>query len=139
MTDLKRDGELDAVLATFGAELSRWPETRRSGAREALLRDQKFRRAWERERDLDRAIQTCAGELDREIAAAGALARVRERALARLPDPIAGIGWQRIAAAMLVAAMLGGAMDLVLMEETEASADVVMLDPLYGLAETAFE
>jgi hypothetical protein len=40
---------------------------------------------------------------------------------------------------VLVAGMLGGVMDLFLADETPDSADVVMLDPLYGLADTELQ
>ena len=57
----------------------------------------------------------------------------------RLPAPLAGLAWQRIAAAMLVAAMLGGMLDLVLAAAPGEAPDVVMLDPLEGLTEAELQ
>ena len=137
MIDTKGPSQLSAGLAAFGADFAKWPPHRVSGAREALLRDPEFRRAWEKERELDRAIVTARGELEDAIGRSGAVARVRQAALARFPQsPFGRIGWRRIAAAVLVAGMLGGAMDLILGQEGE-TADVALVDPvLYGLEPT---
>ena len=57
-------------------------------------------------------------DVDRpEIARSGAASRnAPAPAVAAAADPLAGIAWRRVAAAMLVAGMLGGAIDLVLPE-----------------------
>ena len=138
MIDTKGPSQLSAGLAAFGADFAKWPPHRVSGAREALLRDPEFRRAWENERELDRRIATARGEIDEAIGRSGAVGRVRQAALARLPPSRLGrIGFGRIAAAMLVAAILGGAMDLILAGQEGETADVALVDPvLYGLEPT---
>jgi hypothetical protein len=135
MSDTEGPSELSADVAAFGADFSKWPPARVAGAREELLRDPEFRQAWERERELDRAIATARGELDDAIGRSGAVGRVRRAALARLPrSPLGRIGLGRIAAAMLVAGILGGAMDLILAGQEGETADVAVVDPvLYGL------
>jgi hypothetical protein len=141
MSDTKGPSELSAGLAAFGADFSKWPPDRVSGAREALLRDPEFRRAWETERELDRGIATARGELEDAIGRSGAVGRVRHAALARLPgSPFGRIGLGRIAAATLLAAILGGAMDLLLVGQEGETADVALVDPvLYGLEPTEIQ
>ena len=130
-------------LANFGAEFSRWPGDAAAEARRALLTRPDFRRAWAAAGALEAALVEQRDRIDQAIKASGALARVRRSVLARAAadplarlrskrrggdNPFAGLRWQRIAAAMLFAALLGGATDLLLPEA--ASPDVVMLDPL---------
>jgi hypothetical protein len=121
-------------LGAFGAELSRWPDERAAAARRALLEQPEFRRAWDDARVLDAKLAAERDLIDLAVTRSGAVARIGRRTLARLgPDPLAGFSWQRVAAAVFVAGLLGGATDLLLPEA--ASSDVVMLDPLE--AETA--
>lgn len=139
MSDPRRMDELAKNLAAYGSDLSRWPAGQAEGAREALLGDQEFRRAWEAERQLDSALAGFRQTLDREVIEAGATDRLRRRLLAQLPaQAMATFGWQRMAAAVLVACALGGAMDLLLPQPENLSSDLVMLDPLYVLDETEF-
>lgn len=121
-------------LRAYGADLGRWPVERALGVRESLLRDPGFRREWEAERDLDRAMDAARRGLDEEITAAAALERVRAGALRRIAArPFAGMKWQRVAAAVIVAGMLGGAMDMVLVEAEPEPVEIVALDLLlYG-------
>jgi hypothetical protein len=135
MSEQARYKELSAGLATFGSDFSRWRPDTAQGAREALLADPTLRRAWEHERALDRTMAAARGELDDQIGRSGAVRRVREAALARTPQsPLGRTDWRRIAAAVLVASVLGGAMDLVLAGRGGEVADVAMVDPvLYGL------
>lgn len=139
MSEIDRGSRRLQALGAYGADIGRWPADAASGAREALLSDPGFRRAWEHERELDRRLTTFRGELDRDVAQSGGAGRVRRTVLARVPGPLAAFGWQRIAAAVLVAGMLGGVMDLFLAAELPDSAEVVMLDPLYGLADTELQ
>jgi hypothetical protein len=142
MSDHRND-PLVRTLATFGAEFSRWPDEHAAEARRALLTRPDFRRAWAAARAFDAALVEERDRIDEAIRASGAVARVGRRTLAhaaadplarlrskrRVPDnPFAGLRWQRIAAAMLFAGLLGGATDLLLPEAD--SPDVVMLDPL---------
>ena len=122
--------DLYARLGAYGADLSRWP-TDATLAREALLRDPEFRRAYESERNLDRRLAEHSAALDAEIEHAGALDRVRRFVLARRPaDLAAGIPWERVAAAFVVAVMLGGALDLALPQQQPETFDVAIVDPL---------
>ena len=139
MSDPDRTKALLTDLGTYGADFSRWPLERAVGAREAILERRDVRRAWERERELDRAMARHRDALDREIAASGVMERVRKGAVARLPTPLSVLGWQRIAAAMLMAGAFGGVMDLYLAQGPTETADVVLLDPLYGLYETEIQ
>jgi hypothetical protein len=84
---------------------------------------------------LDRVMLEFRAELDREIADSGAPARVRSRTLSRLADPMERMPWRRIAAAVLVAGMLGAALDLVLPERDAYPPEVAFIDPLAGLDE----
>jgi hypothetical protein len=138
MTESRSRTELFGGLTAFGADFSKWPGDRLSGAREAVLGDLDFRRAWERERDLDRAMTAARGEIDAAIGGAGAVERLREATLARLPRPRIGTAaWRGIAAAMLVAGVLGGALELIATEQAGETADIAVVDPvLYGLEPT---
>ena len=120
----------DRHLERLGADLARWPDASRPQAREALLRDAAFRRAWEAERVVDDGLRAHRDELDRMLVEAGALTRLRARTLAQVPGPLAGLGWQRVAAAVVVAAMLGGALDLYWGDAVPQTQDIVLLDPL---------
>ena len=120
---------LIARLRAYGSDLSRWPDHEQA-AREALVARPDVRRAWESERVLDRALAAHRDVMDQEIARSRAASGIRRRLLSHISaDPLAGIAWRSVAAAMLVAGMLGGAIDLVLPEPLE-STDMAMLDPL---------
>jgi hypothetical protein len=138
MTD--RHADLFRSLAAFGADFSRWPTGRDAGAREALLSDPAFRRAWEAERDLDRLLSTHRDEMDTAVAGSGAAGRVGRNTLARLPSAaFAKMHWHRIAAAMLVAGMLGGVMDMVLARQAGEPAEFAGIDPLFTLDDSALQ
>jgi len=94
-----------------------------------------FRRALAADREIRSSLQALRDEIDDEIARFGSCARVRTRTLARLRrHPYAGLDWRKIAAAFLVAGMLGGAIDVLLFRPESEPADIVMVDPvLYGL------
>ena len=120
---------LIARLRAYGSDLSRWPDHAQA-AREALVARLDVRRVWESERVLDRAMAAHRDVMDQEIARSRAASGIRRRLLSQITaDPLAGIAWRSVAAAMLVAGMLGGAIDLVLPEPLE-STDMAMLDPL---------
>jgi hypothetical protein len=53
--------------------------------------------------------------------------------LRRSASPLAGLPWQRIAAAVLVAGMLGGAVDLLLPERSTDAVDATIVGALYDL------
>jgi hypothetical protein len=127
MSDVSK--ELVDGLAAFGTDFSRWPEDRTAAARRALLGEPEFRRAFDDARAFDAKLAGEREAMDLAVRGSEALARLSRRTLAQLePDPLAGLRWERVAAALMVAALLGGATDL-LLPRTE-SPDVVMLDPL---------
>jgi hypothetical protein len=137
MTDRNDDFQ---TLATFGADLSRWPEECVVPARRALLADPQFRRAWEAERDFDAALAAHCDSIDAAIAASGAAERVQRRTLARSAGDRArlafgGLRWGQVAAAMLLSGMLGGVMDLVLPEQGAEAGDAAPPDILFSLDE----
>jgi hypothetical protein len=126
--------EHDRRLATYGSDLSRWPDGANE-ARKTLLGDPEFRRAWAEERDLDRKLVTDRAEIDTEIALSGALDRIG-RLSGRYASAgfIAGIPWRRVAAGVILAGVLGGALDyLVVPQLTSEPIDLALIDPLGGL------
>lgn len=138
MTDMTSNADRAEILATIGADFSRWPEDQVRPARAALLADPVFRRAWEAERELDAGLIAHGESLDRSIEASGAAARVGAQVLKRLPAvAYAALPWRKVAAAMIVAGALGGAMDLVLPDQGSDSSDLVTVDPLLALDDTA--
>ena len=133
MTDMLRNNEMIGALRTYGSDFSRWPAALAQDARAALLSTPEFRRAWEEERALDRALAEHRDALDAAIVETGAVERLGKRTLARLPVPLAVLPWQRIAAAMVVAAMLGSAADLVISDSATEPTETALADPLLGL------
>jgi hypothetical protein len=78
----------------------------------------------------EKALGFERARLDREIAQAGSVGRVRRHLLSRrLADPLGGIAWGRVAAAMLVAGMLGGSVDLLLFGGDAETTEVAIFDP----------
>lgn len=127
MSDARHD--LFRRLAVYGSDLSRWPE-RATEAKAALLRDQRFRRAFEDERIFDRDLGEHREMLNREIAGGRTVARLKRNIVRHVAGPLAGMDWRRIAAAVLVAGMLGGALDLMLPDAGVDQTDIAILDPL---------
>jgi hypothetical protein len=79
-------------------------------------------------------LDTYRAALDAEIRKSGSLERVRRNVLMRRSGSfLADIPWQRVAAAILVAGMLGAAVDLALPPQTVDTFDVAAVDPLYAL------
>lgn len=125
----QRGRTLHDLLATYGADLSRWPE-RGVEAKAELLRDPAFRRAWEAERTLDDGLGAYQGETARIVERSGAIARLAQRVQRRAAGPLAGVDWRRVAAGVVVASMLGGALDLALEEPQAEPLDVALVDPV---------
>jgi hypothetical protein len=121
--------ELFGLLGAYGSELSRWPKLA-TEAKAALLRDPEFRDAFEDERIFDRDLADYRAALEREIAEAHTIARLKGRLIGNLAGPLAGMDWRRIAAAVLIAGMLGGALDLMLPDTSADQTDIAILDPL---------
>jgi hypothetical protein len=83
--------------------------------------------------DLDRLLAEQRDVFDAEIARSGAVDRVRDTVLAhRAADSLFVLHWQRIAAAVLIAGMLGGAVGLLLPERRADPVDVAIVD-LYDM------
>jgi hypothetical protein len=124
--------DIDRRLAVYGSDVTRWPDSANK-AREAALTDPAFRRRFEEERSLDRRLATERNALDQEIARSGALARLRGLPGRRnTADALAGISWRRVAAGVLFAGMLGGALDLMLPSPPADPVEIALVDPLAG-------
>jgi hypothetical protein len=126
----------DRWLAAYGSDFSRWPDGERE-ARAALLSDRSFRAEWEGEREVDRLVAEERAALDAEIAASGAMTRLARIASRPLPAG-AGVPWRRVAAGVLVAGVLGGALDLLIPQSSAEPPELAFLDPLasYDIADT---
>lgn len=117
------------LLAAYGSELERWPDAERAAAaRRRLMSDRSFRTEWEAERRLDGAVAGLRAELDEEIARDRAMERLRASIMGRLPRPLDGISWRSLAAAMVLAAFLGGTVQA-LRPPAHAAPVPVLLDP----------
>jgi hypothetical protein len=132
-------GRLRNLLAAYGSELERWPDAESTAqARRRLMSDRSLRAEWEAERRLDGAIAGLRVELDEEIGRDHALERLRASVMARLPRPLEGINWRSLAAAMVLAAFLGGTVQA-LRPPAHAEPGPVLLDPtLPEFEETPF-
>lgn len=118
------------LLESYGAQLERWPDAACAAeARRRLMADRPFRTAWQSERGLDRALAGLRAELDEAIARDGTADRVRAGILGRLPRPLEGINWRSLAAAMLLAAFLGGAFQALRPPASAEAATPILLDP----------
>ena len=126
-----------ATLQAFGADFSRWPEGRAAAGRRLLVGDLGFRAAFEAESRLDEAFAHAREAEMADAALAGAAERIRRRLLARVRrGPFAAFRWRQVAAAMLLAGMLGGAIDLALVKWGAGGLDIAMLDPLAAIEGT---
>jgi hypothetical protein len=121
--------ELFGLLGAYGGDLSRWPK-QAAEAKAALLRDPEFRQAFEDERVFDRDLAEHRAALEREIAGANIVAHLRRSLISDIAGSLAGMAWRRIAAAVIVAGMLGGALDLMLPDSGADQTDIAILDPL---------
>jgi hypothetical protein len=80
-----------------------------------------LRAAFDAEKGLDARLDEARAATDREVA--GALSRIRERALAPFrADPLADLSWRRIAAALVLSAMVGSSTNF-LFAETDATVE----------------
>ncbi len=124
--------DIDRRLATYGSDLSRWPQ-HAAEAREALLGEPEFRRAWERERDLDRKLAAERDALDADILRSGAIARLGRLSSQRISAGfLADVPWRRVAAGVILAGMLGGGLDLMLPAPVSDPLEMALVDPLAG-------
>jgi len=131
---MAHDVTMEEALERFGADLSAWPDPELAGAaRRLALSDRAFRARLEDAAALEAGLMSLRDELDADLAASGAIARVEAAALAALPHPRGnGRRWAMVAAAVLVAAALGALADLTLLAPVgDPSFEVVVLDPLF--------
>src|SRR5688572_10724258 len=114
MTDATRIDSTDRAalaeaLGTYGTDFSRWPDaTMAAAARRSVLADSGLRAAFDAEKALDALVGEARMAADRDVATSGALSRIHEKALAPLrSDPLADLSWRRVAAALVLSAMVG--------------------------------
>lgn len=81
-------------------------------------------------RDLDGKFAAYREALDLEIARSGAVPRLKRSLARHTTGPLAGMDWRRLAAGVLIAGALGGALDLILPDTTADQTEVAILDPL---------
>ena len=133
MRDAVPQEKLRELLAAYGAEFSRWPFAAAGReARAMLLRDPSFRRAWEAERRLDHLITAARTEVDGELDAAGAAQRTKRRVIAATAPRAVRLPWAPIAAAVVIAALIGGTVDTVFLPNPAAPEIVLVDNLLYG-------
>jgi hypothetical protein len=136
-----RNAELFAAIDAHGGDLARWPDQQLANrVREAALADRALRAYLDGAGDLDRAMLAARDLLDRDIAAGGAAERiagaVRARRVAKRR-----LRWMAAAAAIIVAAGIGGLVDSgIVSASTQQNVDVVVVDPLvFGPLDSATE
>jgi hypothetical protein len=131
--------ELAEAIDRHGADLAAWNDQALANeVRRAALADRGFRMRLDSAAALDDAFASLRDEMDAEIAASGAVARVEARVLAALPRRINSWRWGVIAASVVVAAALGALADVTILAPAGSEPfEVVTLDPLvFGPATT---
>ncbi len=121
---------LDAI-DRYGGDFSTWPDPAlATAARAAALADPDVRASLDAMRDVTRALDGVRAGLDDEIDESGAESRIADSVLTGLGLAPAR-RWRRlaVAAALLVAAGLGGVYEFAHSSPT-TGFDVVVLDPL---------
>jgi len=119
---------LTEALGAYGADFARWPDAAAAAeARRAVLAEPGFRAAFEAEKALDALLGGARAAVDRDVAADGARARIRANALALLrSDPLADLGWRRIAAALVLSVMVGSSYSLVFADSDVSEEDATL-------------
>jgi hypothetical protein len=127
-TDATGRAALAEALGTYGADFSRWPDAiMAAAARRAVLADPGLRAAFDAEKALDALLDEARATGDCEIAASGALSRIRDKALSPLrADPLADLSWRRIAAALVLSAMVGSSTNLLFAESDTSTEDTTL-------------
>jgi hypothetical protein len=98
-----------------------------AAARRAVLADPGLRAAFDAEKALDALLDEARATGDCEIAASGALSRIRDKALSPLrADPLADLSWRRIAAALVLSAMVGSSTNLLFAESDTSTEDTTL-------------
>ncbi len=128
--------DLCGMIDRHGANLAAWPDQSRANeVRAAILADRALRAYLEDAITLDDGLRAARDAMDAEIEESGVAERVSEAVLARLTprsEPRRPMRWIAVAAAILVSAGLGSAVDLKLTAtaDSQSTQDVVVLDPL---------
>jgi hypothetical protein len=128
MTDATERASLAEALGTYGADFSRWPDgTMAAAARRAVLADSGLRAAFDAQKALDALMAEARMADDRDVAMSGALSRIREKALAPLrSDPLADLSWRRVAAALVLSAMVGSSSNFLFAERDATTEDTTL-------------
>jgi hypothetical protein len=137
-----RRAEFIAAIDANGADLSRWPDgALATRVRKAVLADRALRAHLDAAALLERRLADARDRLDADIRASGALDRVGAAVLARRPQQAPRSGWMAIAAAIVIAAGIGGVVDGgVAADASQQGVEVVVLDPLvFGPLENGSE
>ena len=126
MTDATGQAALAQALGTYGTDFSRWPDAAMAAAaRRAVLADSGLRAAFDAERALDALLDEARAATDREVA--GGLSRIREKALAPLrADPLADLSWRRVAAALVLSAMVGSSTNFLFADSDATTEDTAL-------------
>jgi hypothetical protein len=144
MTDLSsRHPDLVAAVDRFGSDLGLWPDASLARrARAAALADREFRAYLDGAAALGRALAGARAALEEEIDRSGAATRIAASVLSRRPAQPLRPRWFAIAAAMVLAAGLGGLIDADIAGTRTAGGaqTVVALDPLiFGTVDTGVQ
>lgn len=128
MNDAIERAALVQALGTYGSDFSRWPDaTMAAAARRAVLADSGLRASFDTEKDLDARLDEARMAADRNVATSGALSRIREKALAPLrTDPLADLSWRRVAAALVLSAMVGSSTNFLFAETDTTTEDTTL-------------
>jgi hypothetical protein len=136
---MNRAVEIRDAIDRKGSDLDAWPDRAlASDARRAILADRGLRAWYDDSVALRESLAGARLALDVEIATSGAAARIEAALMGSLPRQGPRRNrWIAVAAALVVAAGLGSAYDLVVgSRATDAPINVVVLDPLvFGPAE----
>ena len=81
-------------------------------------------------RDLERQFRDLRDFVDGDVSRAGAVSRVKGNVLREATRPLGGLDWRRLAAGVVLAGVLGGALDLMLPEPSPEPSEIAILDPL---------
>jgi hypothetical protein len=130
---MAHDRDLKEALDRLGTDFSSWPDPALAGAaRRLALADRTFRARLDTALAIDAGLARVRDDIDAEIAATGAVARVEAATLAAaLPRIANGRRWGMVAAAAVAAAVLGAVVDFTLLAPPGSpSFNVVVLDPL---------
>jgi len=123
---------IPGMIDVYGGDLSRWPgrELARRAA-EAALADRTVRGTLDRARVLDRGLAAARAGIDAEIAASGAVGRVRKAVLsATRPRLFGRLQWAAAISVIVCGAGLGSWSDLRLAQPEALSEVAIVVDPI---------